>query len=451
MRRLLLLLALTLSACIPPEPEPEPVPDAVAPWPQWGWEHWVWEDESTSESVIALVDGYLDRDIPVSAVIVDSPWATGYNTFEWDTALYPDPQGLVDDLHDRDVRLILWITQMVNTDTPQWDEAVAGGYLMTADADATEPRIVEWWKGEGGLLDYFNPEAVAWWHELMQPVLDLGIDGWKTDGSDFSAHLAPYSPGAGREIPRLEYSHAYYRDFFEHTRAELGDDRIITARPIDNYGFGAGGDVAAFAPIDINWAPWVGDQDADWGGIEAVLSNFFWSADYGYVAFGSDIGGYREEDGVDGGRRKEPFLRWAQLGAFSPVMENGGGGRHEPWFFDEETVTIYRDLVEMHYALLPYLMRQGAVAFEEGRSLFEFLDPGQTTYRYKLGPDLFVSPIAQEGTSFDVVLPFEGTWRWLYGDHPEFEGGQTITLDVPMDSYPAFVRVDSRLEGELLP
>ncbi len=442
------VVASALSACRAPEPEPLPPADAVPPWPQWAWEHWVWEDESTSESVLALVDGYLERDIPVSAVIVDSPWATGYNTFAWDPALYPDPQGLVDALHDRDVRLILWITQMVNTDTPQWDEAVAGDYLMKADADATEPRVVEWWKGDGGLLDYFNPEAVAWWHELMQPVLDLGIDGWKTDGSDFSALLAPWSPGAGREVTRLEYSHAYYRDFFEHTRAQLGDDRIITSRPVDNYGFGVGGDTAAFTPIDIAWAPWVGDQDADWGGIEAALDNFFWSADYGYVGFGSDIGGYREEDGVDGGRRKEPFVRWAQLGAFSPVMENGGGGRHEPWFFDDETVAIYRDLVRMHDRLLPYLMREGAVAFGEGRSLYEFLDLGRSTYRHLLGPDLFVSPITAEGTTFEVILP-PGTWRWLYGDGRQLDGPATVTLDVPLDAYPAFVRAGSRLDGEL--
>ncbi|MCP4872483.1 MAG: hypothetical protein GY898_27640 [Proteobacteria bacterium] len=448
--RSLLAFCLLLAACTPPVPEPEPEPDPTPPWPQWAWEHWVWEDESTQESVLTLVDGYLERDIPVSAVIVDSPWATGYNTFDWDPTLFPDPQGLVDDLHDRDVRLSLWITQMVNVDTPQWDEASASGYLMMADADATEPRIVEWWKGDGGLLDYFNPEAVAWWHELMQPVLDLGIDGWKTDGSDFSAHLAPYSPGAGREVGRLEYSHAYYRDFFEHTRQELGEDRIITARPVDNYGADLGGDAVAFAPVDLNWAGWVGDQDADFGGLEAALLNLFWSADYGYVGFGSDIGGYREEDGVEGGRRKEPFLRWAQLGAFCPVMENGGGGRHEPWFFDEEAVSIYRDAVLMHEALLPYLMREGAVAFEEERSLFEFLDPGQTTYRYLLGPDLFVSPIVAEGTSFEVMMPHEGTWRWLYGDGREIEGGEAVTLEVPMESYPAFVRVGSRLEGELL-
>lgn len=27
-------------------------------------------------------------------------------------------------------------------------------------------------------------QAVAWWHKQMDQMLDLGIDGWKCDGTD---------------------------------------------------------------------------------------------------------------------------------------------------------------------------------------------------------------------------------------------------------------------------
>ena len=39
------------------------------------------------------------------------------------------------------------------------------------------------WHGNGQLLDYTNPAAVEWWHTQMDNVLDLGIDGFKTDGT----------------------------------------------------------------------------------------------------------------------------------------------------------------------------------------------------------------------------------------------------------------------------
>ena len=61
----------------------------------------------------------------------------------------------------------------------------------------------------------------------------------------------------------------------------------------------------------------------------------------GYPNFGSDIGGYRSGDGTLG-RTKELFIRWAQLGAFSPLMENGGNKEHRPWAFDSETLEIYK-------------------------------------------------------------------------------------------------------------
>ena len=61
----------------------------------------------------------------------------------------------------------------------------------------------------------------------------------------------------------------------------------------------------------------------------------------GYANFGSDIGGYRSGNGTLG-RSKELFIRWAQLGAFSPLMENGGNKEHRPWAFDDETLEIYK-------------------------------------------------------------------------------------------------------------
>ena len=62
----------------------------------------------------------------------------------------------------------------------------------------------------------------------------------------------------------------------------------------------------------------------------------------GYPNFGSDIGGYRSGEG-DLGRTKELLIRWAQLGAFSPLMENGGNKEHRPWVFDDQTLKIYKE------------------------------------------------------------------------------------------------------------
>ena len=202
----------------------------------------------------------------------------------------------------------------------------------------------------------------------------------------------------------------------------------------------------AFTPVDILWAGWVGDQDATFEGLEAALLNFWHSSDYGYVNYGSDIGGYRE-DATYGtiGRGPEVFTRWAQLGAFNPIMENGGGGNHEPWIVGDETTTaIYKRFVELHHELIPYLMEQGALAFDVGDPLMTFLT--KADYTYLLGPDLFVAPMLEAGTTRTLTLPPEGDWIYLFDQTQVFDGGSTHTLTVPLEEFPVFLRAGSELE-----
>lgn len=417
------------------------------PWPEWMFGHWVWEDESTQESAIALVDDYLAHDMQVSAIIIDSPWETGYNTFEWDTTLFHDPQGMIDYFHSKDVRVFMWITGVINTDVqPLYDTAAARGYFMESifPWEQSEPGIVNWWKGEGSLIDWWNPEAVAWWKDLMDITLDMGIDGWKVDGTDYNALLDQvlYSPGNGGIVSRNAYSEAYYRIFHDYTRERLGNDRVNTARPIDNYGLGnLGGNLALFAPRDINFCGWVGDQDATFEGLVAAMNNMYHSAEAKFLAFGSDIGGYRENDAFPLARSKELFIRWAQFGTFSGIMENGGGGEHRPWVFDEETEQIYHQLVQFRYQLVPYLMAHSGPYFEQERSLMEFFN--DVDYSFMLGPDLFVAPFIAEGTSITVNFPAGDDWVCLYNESQVHVGGTQAVLTVPYTEFPVFIRQGS--------
>ena len=435
------LCVLTLMACTKTVTEDEADSGLTAmpepPWPSWVMEPWAWEDESTQASALALVDGYIEQDIPIGAIIIDSPWATGYSTYDWDPELYPDPQAMVDELHAKGVKVFVWTVPGINVDeTELYAYAADRGYFMTGSAEDTEPKVVGWWKGDGSIIDYFNPEAVDWWHGLVDKTLDLGIDGWKCDGLDFSALLAKHSPALGRDVTRIEYSHAYYRDFHEYTRERLGDERVNTVRPVDNYGADIGGEAVQFAPQEIAWAGWVGDQDSDYGGLRAALQNMYWSDHDGYTVFGSDIGGYRTDDS-ELGRTKEVFIRWAQLGALSGIMENGGAGEHRPWAFDVETADIYRKFARLHTDLIPYLMAEGGLAFAEERGLMTFLD--KNTYAYHLGRDLFVVPITDETGRVTVRFP-EGRWVFAFDSDEVFEGPAEREMYLPLISYPLFFR-----------
>jgi alpha-glucosidase (family GH31 glycosyl hydrolase) len=113
------------------------------------------------------------------------------------------------------------------------------------------------------------------------------------------------------------------------------------ARPVDSWKF----IYIEFAPKDVMFSGWVGDQDPTFDGMQDALRNMFHSAWRGYLNFGSDIAGYRYGKN---NRTKELLLRWGQLGAFCALMENGGEGEHRPWAFDQETVDVYRQFVVIH-------------------------------------------------------------------------------------------------------
>jgi alpha-glucosidase (family GH31 glycosyl hydrolase) len=461
------LLLIFVSACKkdkvdnPPDDNPNDtttiIPPYVqtTPWHKWIWGHWVWEDESTQQSAQQLADDYLAHGIPVGAIIIDSPWETGYNTNIPDGSLYPDMKSMVDYFHNKNIRVVFWITGCLNTDVQPLYDSIAGlNYFMKKNSSATSPGVVSWWKGDGSLIDLFNPAAVNWWKSMTDTVLALGIDGWKCDGTDYYAlplFNSSYSPGKPGTVQRLEYSHAYYRFYYNYTREKLGNDRIIFSRPIDNYGLGAGGDVVAFTPKDIGFACWVGDQDATFDGMKAALNNMYHSYQYCYLSFGSDIGGYREDNNNPPQMRsKELFIRWAQMGAFSPIMENGGGGEHRPWMFDQQTLEIYRQLVLMRQKMINYLDETAKTCFANGTSMMQFFN--MTDYSYKLGEDIFVTPITSTNHTVTVNFP-PGSDKWVYVFNKTqiYDGGSSATLTFDIAQFPLYVKKGSLMEVKLNP
>ncbi|MFN8300835.1 MAG: glycoside hydrolase family 31 protein [Chitinophagales bacterium] len=412
----------------------------TTPWPKWVFQHWVWEDEGTSVSARQLVDDYMAHGIPVDAIIIDSPWETEYNTFICDPNSYGDAKEMVDYFHSKNVKVLFWITGVIDTNVhPLYDYAASHDYFMKANASATTPAVFHWWKGNGSLIDLYNPDAVNWWKGMMDSTLALGIDGWKCDGSDYYALSATYSPGLAATVTRLDYSHHYYQLFHDYTRQKLGNDRIIMSRPIDNYNLGDfGGDFVAFTPKEIGWACWVGDQDATYDGMKAALNNMYWSSVYPYMAFGSDIGGYRE-DGSSLGRTKDVFIRWAQLGTFCPLMENGGGGEHRPWMFDQQTTDIYKGLAIMRDKYITgYLMEAAKKAYAENKSIITFFN--KTDYSYMLGDDIFVTPMLDNGTDVTINFPAGSDWVYLYNKERIYTGGTSEYLSFPLEEFPVFIK-----------
>jgi alpha-glucosidase (family GH31 glycosyl hydrolase) len=374
--------------------------------PRWALRPWVWDDRGDDSdfacddrnahhtaAVRALVDGYRRRGIPVGTVVIDSPWETNYNTCQFDPRRYEDPRGLVQEMHDQGVRVVLWLTAImapggaVFEDELDFRDALNGRMLILKPDQGLE----HWWKGQGGLIDFYNPLAVRWWHQRMDRALDLGIDGWKVDKVEASLPEIEESLEPGAENPTIQgYRQRYFHDTYRYLLRRRPDG-VVIQRPFYT------------STVADTSAAWAGDQPHSWRGLRSALRLVLGGARVGNAVVGSDIGGYL------GGNRpdKTLYLRWAQFGALCPLMETGGTGERRPWKIDEETVAIFRYYATLHTELIPYFYTWMAETHLTGRRLLQSC--GADRGEYLLGPDVFVSVVMQPGGEKEVRLP-PGEW-----------------------------------------
>jgi alpha-glucosidase (family GH31 glycosyl hydrolase) len=270
--------------------------------PRWAFGHIVWEDSiNTQQAAISLVEGYLRRNIPVSGIIIDSPWSTAYNNFNWNTVRYPDPTGMIAGFSRKNVKTILWLTGCVNLtakDMPlqkheRYDWVREKGYAINSGQPS------EWWKGKGLHIDFTNPEAKAWWYTQLDKVFTDGVWGWKTDqGEIFFGDTVSTSIG---RMTNEQFRPYYYDAMFEYATERNTKGGLIIGRPFSHQG----GVEADISEVNMGWC---GDFTGDWVGLKHQISNICESAELGYGALACEVGGFW------GARSsKEEFIRYCQF------------------------------------------------------------------------------------------------------------------------------------------
>lgn len=400
--------------------------------PAWAFRHIVWEDSlNTSEGAKEVVDSYIRRGIPVGSVIIDSPWSTSYNDFNWDRMRYPDAEDMIGYFKNKNVKVILWLTGAINNkckDTPlqkgdTYDEAVMKNYGIN------DSKPHEWWKGEGIHIDFTNPEATEWWYSQLDKVFIDGVYGWKVDqGEYWFGDTLKTSKGF---MSNAEFRPYYYDAMFDYT-VNRNPAGLIIARPYSHQG----GCAASKGKLNMGWC---GDFSGDWEGLRHQIDNIYTSAANGYGSLACEVGGFYMKRST-----KLQLIRYAQFGCMTSAMINGGENgaftNHLPWYHGEDAEKIYRTCVVLHEELVPYLFSSSVNANLEGGSLIR--ETNQVQQSHCLGKCLFTKALTSGDSNAEFILPSGDEWIDCWTGE-KFAGGTRIEAMYPPERFPLFVKSGS--------
>ncbi|KQO81151.1 alpha-glucosidase [Frigoribacterium sp. Leaf263] len=408
--------------------------------PAWSYGLWLSTSFTTDydeETVTAFVDEMAARDMPISVFHFDCFWMREFQwcDFEWDPRVFPDPEGMLARLHERDLRVCVWINPYIGQRSKLFREAADAGYLVTNP----DGSVWQWdlWQAGMGLVDFTNPEATAWFQGKLRGLQEQGVDAFKTDFGERIPTDVVWHDGSDPERMHNLYTQLYNRAVFEVLEEVRGEgDAVVFARSATTGG----------QALPVHWG---GDSTSTFesmaetlrGGLSLAMSGFsFWS---------HDIGGF------EGMPDPDVYKRWTAFGLLSSHSRfHGSSSVRVPWAFDDEAVEVTRVFTKLKLRLMPYLYAAGLESTRTGLPVMRPMAlafPGDrgaahVDTQYLLGDDLLVAPVFSADGTVEVYLP-AGRWtNWFTGEVVDAGAGAWRTETHGVLTLPLYVR-----EGAVIP
>lgn len=440
--------------------------------PSWVFRLWASGNEwNTQALVTARMDSHGELDIPVGVVVIEawsdeegimlfrdasyaprpdgSPFSASDFTFAAGGA-WPDPKAMVDDLHSRGIKVILWQIPLLKTAESEGglhEQVLAEGEAMVRDdhavreADGTAYLNRGWWFPKSLMPDLSVQRTRDWWTAKREYLVrDLGIDGFKTDGGEHAwGRDLKYADGRrgdeGNNLYPVHYARAFGDLLRKHGKAPITFSR------------------SGFTGSQPHGVFWAGDEDSTWEAFRNSVTAGLTAASCGIVYWGWDLAGFS-------GSVPDPelYLRAAGASTFMPIMQYHSEFNHHrlplrdrtPWHVatmtgDERVVPVFRSFAHLRERLVGYLAEQAAETVRTDRPLMRplFFDhPGDARVwehprQWMLGTDLLVNPVTREGAAtWSTYLP-AGEWVdvWTGETHG---GGHVVERPAPIGEVPVY-------------
>lgn len=409
-------------------------PGLPAPWTFGLWLSTSFTTNYDEKTVLSFVDGMAQRGIPLKVFHFDCFWMRDFSwcDFLWDSRVFPDPKGMLKKLHDKGLKVCVWINPYIGQESAIFAEGVTGGYFLKRP----NGDVWQWdmWQPGMAIVDFTNPAARKWYASKLEALVDMGVDCFKTDFGERIPTDCVYYDGSDPMKMHNYYTYLYNKTVHDVLCAKRGEkDAILFARSA----------TAGSQQFPVHWG---GDCWSDYGPMEESLRGGLSLCASGFGFWSHDIGGFESKSTAD------VYKRWCAFGLLSTHSRlHGSTSYRVPWNYDEEAVDVLRFFTRQKAALMPYLYRCAMETHATGvpmlrAMVLEYPDDRNCDYlarQYFLGDSLLVAPIFNPEGMAEYYLP-QGSWTSLITGQPR-QGGQWYREKYGYLSIPLYVKENTIL------
>lgn len=443
--------------------------------PKWSYGYWQSRQRyETQEQILGVVREHRKRGWPLDAIVQD--WfywpQDGWGSHDFDKSRFPDPKGMVDEIHKNNARVMLSVWGKFYANTDNYKELASKGHMWTKNV---EDGALDW-VGPGYKNSHYDPytkEARDIYYRQMKKLVDLGFDAWWADNTeadvlsnsrleDFKKLIGPTVHGAG-EVTFNTYSLAHSEGLIAGLKRDQPDKRqFILSR-------------SGFAGIQRNSvAVWSGDTVGRWSDLYGQISAGVSFSMSGIPNWTHDIGGYAQEtryqfgdigsaqenrntgaakiDPADLKEWQELNLRWFQFGALSPLFRSHGEVvKREIYNIAPEGSEMRDSMVwylNLRYRLMPYIYATASDTYYNAGTIMrgmvmDFPNDEQVKDikdQYLFGHSFLVAPVHVYGArERSVYMPKGADW-YDFHSGALHKGGATVTMKAPAARMPLLVK-----------
>ena len=363
------------------------------------------------------------------------------------------------------VKLMVSVWPTIDERSENFEEMASQGLLISFDK---KDGFNMDWMGNTVFFDTTNPETRKYvWEKCKENYFKKGIQLFWLDEAEpeyglYEFEHYKYHLGPAMECSNI-YPYYYAKGFYDGLKEEGVDLPLSLVRCAwaGSQKFGA--------------VVWSGDVHSDFRSFRNQVQAGLSMAIAGIPWWTTDIGGFLGGD-IKSEEFKELLVRWFQWGCFCPVMRLHGerppfhkpekvyhevrgyqikqmesGQDNEVWAFGDEVYKILEKYLKLRASLKPYIKEQMKTAHEKGAPvmrplMYDFSDDElswEIEDQYMFGPKLMVCPVMEAGARKRLVyLPVLSSGeKWVeLSSKKEYEGGQEVEVDSPLDCMPVFSR-----------